>query len=220
MRSYGYCTLTVFRELNNSDQAADVRVYVTGNGSDVYEDSFMGVAKPDGKKFKPTLILVGTRLGIDKVTPAYYEPLTALLRMPQSIGIAGGRPSAAHYFVAAQGPNLFYLDPHQTKQFLPFRSNVDEYTQEEVDSCHTRRLRMVSVKEMDPSMLIGFLIRDEDDWRKWKESISATTGKAIVHVADRLPASYGGNGEREGALDEVESFDDEDDNDDDTILEV
>lgn len=38
----------------------------------------------------------------------------------------------------------------------------------------------------------------------------------MVHVADRDPALYGLSAERDGAIDEVESFDDEDD--DATIL--
>lgn len=49
----------------------------------------MKIAKPDGEKFHPTLILVGTRLGIDKITPVYWEALVASLQMPQSAGIAG-----------------------------------------------------------------------------------------------------------------------------------
>lgn len=49
----------------------------------------MKIAKPDGITFYPTLILVGTRLGIDKITPVYWEALVASLQMPQSIGIAG-----------------------------------------------------------------------------------------------------------------------------------
>lgn len=52
-------------------------------------DEFMAIAKPDGTSFHPTLILVGTRLGIDKVTPAYREALKTTLQMPQSVGIAG-----------------------------------------------------------------------------------------------------------------------------------
>lgn len=39
--------------------------------------------------FTPTLILVGIRLGIDRVTPAYWEALKESLKLPQSIGIAG-----------------------------------------------------------------------------------------------------------------------------------
>lgn len=53
----------------------------------------MAVAKPDGETFHPTLILVGTRLGIDKINQVYWEALTAALQMPQSVGIAGYAPT-------------------------------------------------------------------------------------------------------------------------------
>jgi Peptidase family C54 len=84
-----YSLLTMSRALSNNDKTSDLRVYITGDGSDVYEDAFMNIAKPEGSTFKPTLVLVGTRLGIDKVTPVYWEALQASLKMPQSVGIAG-----------------------------------------------------------------------------------------------------------------------------------
>jgi cysteine protease ATG4 len=64
-------------------------------------------------------------------------------------------------------------------------------------------------------MLIAFLIRDEEDWRNWREAVNYVQGKTIIHIADREPALHGMGVEREGAVDEVETFDDEDD--DDTI---
>lgn len=78
----------VNRALANS-QESSLRIYFTGEGPDVYADSFMKIARPDNGDFHPTLILVGTRLGIDKVTPVYWEALIASLQMPQSVGIAG-----------------------------------------------------------------------------------------------------------------------------------
>ena len=39
--------------------------------------------------FQPTLVLVGTRLGLDGITPVYWSALKAALNMPQSVGIAG-----------------------------------------------------------------------------------------------------------------------------------
>lgn len=78
----------LLRALANSNETS-LRVYSTGDLPDVYEDSFMAVAKPDGETFQPTLILVGTRLGIDKINQVYWEALTATLQMPQSVGIAG-----------------------------------------------------------------------------------------------------------------------------------
>lgn len=49
----------------------------------------MKIAKSDGQIFNPTLILIRTRLGIDKITPIYWDALIAALHMPQSVGIAG-----------------------------------------------------------------------------------------------------------------------------------
>jgi len=127
-----------------------------------------------------------------------------------------GRPSSSHYFIGVQGSDFFYLDPHQTRPALPFPEKIDDYTQDDIDSCHTRRLRRIHVKEMDPSMLLAFLIRDENDWKEWRRAVKEVQGKAVIHVADKDPALHGMGAERESAIDEVETFDDEDD--DDTIL--
>jgi hypothetical protein len=81
--------LTLSRALTNSREHSSLKVYITGDGSDVYEDTFMSIAKADNNTFQPTLILVGTRLGLDKITPVYWDALKATLQMPQSIGIAG-----------------------------------------------------------------------------------------------------------------------------------
>ncbi|KAH9210074.1 putative cysteine protease atg4 [Leptodontidium sp. 2 PMI_412] len=209
-------TARCIQALTNDHESSELRVYLTGDGLEVYEDSFMKIAKPDGKSFKPTLILVGTRLGLDKITPVYWEALKAALQMPQSIGIAGGQPSSSHYFIGVQGQYFFYLDPHQTRPALPLPERIEDYSQDDIDSCHTRRLRRIHIKEMDPSMLIAFLIRDEKDWKEWRQAVQEVQGKAIIHVAEKEPPLQGLGTEREGAIDEVETFDDEDD--DDAIL--
>lgn len=48
--------------------------------------------------------------------------LQLLYTFPQSVGIAGGRPSSSYYFVGAQADNLFYLDPHHARPAVPLRS--------------------------------------------------------------------------------------------------
>jgi len=68
---------------------SSLRVYLTRDLPEVYEDTFMAIANPDGQQFHPTLILVSTRLGIDKINPIYNEALIAALQVPQSVGIAG-----------------------------------------------------------------------------------------------------------------------------------
>lgn len=186
---------------------------MNGDGADVYEDKFFDLAKPGDGSFTPTLILVGIRLGIDRVTPAYWDALKASLQLSQSVGIAGGRPSSSHYFFGIQGDQFFYLDPHITRPALQHHSNPADMSEEEMDSCHTRRLRRLPVKDMDPSMLLAFLIKDEEDWRDWRSAICVTSGKAVVHVADKEPSLHSQGRERDSAVDEVEVLDDEDEGD-------
>ena len=132
-----------------------------------------------------------------------------------------GRPSSSHYFIGVQDSDFFYLDPHQTRPALPYHDRVDEYSDADISSCHTRRLRRLNIQDMDPSMLIGFLIRDEEDWNTWSAAVQQVPGKAIIHVADHSRTRQGSAHERHSAIDEVESFDEDDgeDGDDaDTVL--
>lgn len=204
---------------------------MTNDSSDVYQDQFKRVACDGTGTIQPTLILIGTRLGIDRVTPVYWDSLREMLRFPQSVGIAGyasqprqtvlniqepnkkltsrdrGRPSASHYFVGVQGSHFFYLDPHTTRSALPYRPSGKSYTGEEIDTCHTRRLRRIHIKDMDPSMLIGFLIKDETDWNDWQARATSRQGKPIIHIAASETQLYPQG--REEALDEVEALDED-----------
>jgi len=81
--------LTRSRALTNQHTPSGLRVYITGDGSDVYEDLLMKVAKSGSEKFQPVLVLVGIRLGIERITPVYWKGLQDILRMSQSVGIAG-----------------------------------------------------------------------------------------------------------------------------------
>lgn len=64
-------------------------------------------------------------------------------------------------------------------------------------------------------MLIGFLIRDEEDWDMFKSGVKHVQGKSIITVSPHDPARGMGTG-RAGAIDEVETLSDEED--EDTVL--
>lgn len=209
-------TASCIKELSTECLAAGLKVYVTPSTSDVYEDRFRSIAAASSTDptITPTLILLGIRLGPDRITPVYYEALKQSLTYPQSIGIAGGRPSSSHYFVGCQNDTFFYLDPHETRPALSYHSDASSYSESEMATCHTRRLRGLKISEMDPSMLIGFLIKDESDWNDWKKRLSEVRGKGIVNVYAKEPPIPGQTTERKEAVDEVETFDDEEDEED------
>ncbi|KAJ7312412.1 hypothetical protein DFH08DRAFT_822148 [Mycena albidolilacea] len=47
-----------------------------------------------------------------------------LYTLPQSVGLAGGRPSSSYYFVGVEGDGLFYLDPNHLRPAVPLRPFV------------------------------------------------------------------------------------------------
>lgn len=59
---------------------------------------------------------------------------------------------------------------------------------------------------MDPSMLIGFLVKNEEDWTNLKDGVASVQGKPIVRVLTGIKLDM--YEERPEALDEVESLDD------------
>jgi cysteine protease ATG4 len=62
-------------------------------------------------------------------------------------------------------------------------------------------------------MLIGFLIRDEEDWTDWRRSVKHVQGKAIIHVSDHDPLAQ--MEEHGGVIDKVEILSDEEDEEED-----
>ena len=102
-------TARCIKALSEEYSDTGLNVYITGDGADVYTDSFLETATADDGTFIPTLILVGIRLGIDRVTPVYWEALKSSLQLSQSVGIAG-------YIVLGFGNST--LTSHQRPPFF------------------------------------------------------------------------------------------------------
>lgn len=145
-----------------------LNVFVS-ESSDLYEDEMKAVFEKDAS---PLLILFPIRLGIDKINAIYYPSLLQLLSMKQSVGIAGGKPSSSYYFFGHQGSQLLYLDPHHLQAVTDDSSTY-----------HTSRCQMLPISDLDPSMVVGILIKDHDEFLSFKSQLTGTN--IIIHVHDR-----------------------------------
>lgn len=47
------------------------------------------------------LVIVPTRLGLSKVNKEYFNPIKTIIQSNLNVGIIGGKPSQALYFVGA-----------------------------------------------------------------------------------------------------------------------
>jgi cysteine protease ATG4 len=90
-----------------------------------------------------------------------------LYTFPQSVGIAGGRPSSSYYFVGSQADGLFYLDPHHSRPAVALQppaktsteKDTDEtaeqyyasaYTAVELQTFHCEKVRKMPLGGLDP----------------------------------------------------------------------
>jgi len=159
---------------------------------------------------KAVLVLAGIRLGLDGVNPIYYESLKSIFAFPQSVGIAGGRPSSSYYFVGTQANSLYYLDPHFTRPAVPLRSSiagsgfsggaegmhtsardgidavVNAYDPSELATFHCEKVKRMTISGMDPSMLLGFLCKNEEDWLDLVRRVDELPHK-IFSIQDEPP---------------------------------
>jgi cysteine protease ATG4 len=117
----------------------DIGVYVSTDAV-LYLDEIERVCFPDeATSWRPLFILIPLRLGLDSLNEVYYPQLQATYRFPQSVGIIGGKPRAAMYFVAYQDNLLYYLDPHTSQPYQPFSVDSEAFAKiSEVSSFITK----------------------------------------------------------------------------------
>lgn len=76
------------------------------------------------------------------------------LQLPHSVGMIGGKPSQALYFIGYTGDEVVFLDPHITQNAI----DLDELSDETFDDStyHASTCSRISFLNMDPSLaLVG-----------------------------------------------------------------
>ncbi|QPG73044.1 hypothetical protein FOA43_000348 [Brettanomyces nanus] len=193
-----------------SYKTCKLKTYLTGVIGDIYEDEFLKVAQHDkSTEFTPVLILSGIRLGVKNVNQIYWRFLKKLLDLNQSVGIAGGRPSSSHYFFGYQGDYLFYLDPHMPQKALLLDSDTEEHLKLDfIPSVHTAKIRKLHLSEMDPSMLIGLLIKSRQDYEDLRKSIAEfDTTERFLNIYPKRPELLSSSSAGSALLDEGDFID-------------
>lgn len=122
-------------------------------------DDVMALCTGDSGSWKPMLLLVPLRLGMDKPNQQYAAGLKRNFRLKQSVGAIGGRPNSAYYFVGAVEEDLLYLDPHVLQLSV---GAIDTHTSLETYSRGTAdRMALLSA---DPSLCLGFFCPTQADF--------------------------------------------------------
>jgi cysteine protease ATG4 len=182
------------------------------------------------------LLLVPLRLGLDKFHDDYVQSVAHTFRLPQSVGILGGRPRGARWFYGAysDGSKVLGLDPH-TVQSAPRRRRIQaglssktivDLSEDYLRSVHTTYPEVFPIHKMDPSIALGFYCRDKKDFAEletalqhWKE-VQGNAAPELFTFCDKAPDYMssamknmmlmdGGLGDDDGDDADQESDDDE-----------
>ncbi|XP_029789352.1 cysteine protease ATG4B isoform X3 [Suricata suricatta] len=139
--------------------------------------------------WRPLVLLIPLRLGLTDINEAYVETLKHCFMMPQSLGVIGGKPNSAHYFIGYVGDELIYLDPHTTQPAVEPAGGC--FIPDESFHCRHPPSRM-GVRELDPSIAVGFFCQTEadfDDWCQHVRKLSLLGGALpMFELVDQQPS--------------------------------
>ena len=107
------------------------------------------------------LVLMPIMLGLNEVCEKYCKALCYLFTEKIFYGIVGGKPKASMYFVGCCRDELISLNPHNVKKF--------NETQKER---YVDKIDLINVKNIDPSMVLSFLIKNKEDINNLKNIIN------------------------------------------------
>ncbi|KAK2538705.1 Atg4b [Columba livia] len=155
--------------------------------------------------WKPLVLLIPLRLGLTEINEAYIETLKHCFMMPQSLGVIGGKPNSAHYFIGYVGEELIYLDPHTTQPAV--EHNDSGCLPDESFHCQHPPCRM-SIAELDPSIAVvrsccsitqtsalgGFFCNTEEDFNDWCQQIKKLSlvraALPMFELVERQPSHF------------------------------
>ncbi|XP_038050637.1 cysteine protease ATG4A-like [Patiria miniata] len=117
--------------------------------------------------WRPVLIFIPLRLGLNEINAVYIRRLKRCFTLRQSLGVIGGKPNHAHYFIGFVGDELIYLDPHTTQPAL----TTDKWGFLQDESYHCDHACRMNTHNLDPSIALGYYCQDEADFEAWCRDI-------------------------------------------------
>ncbi|RWS04147.1 cysteine peptidase 2 family C54 protein-like protein [Dinothrombium tinctorium] len=123
------------------------------------------ILSPKGN-WKSLLLFIPLRLGLTEINPLYFKSLKAIFKFQQSLGIIGGRPNHALYFIGVVENQLLYLDPHTTQPIVDY----EEFTSNPLfddSSYHQETAARMDISQLDPSIALCFYCHTESDFDNW-----------------------------------------------------
>uniref|UniRef100_A0AC35UC24 Cysteine protease n=1 Tax=Rhabditophanes sp. KR3021 TaxID=114890 RepID=A0AC35UC24_9BILA len=194
-------TQYVLKKLVFFDEKKSIGVHVAMDNLLIHDDvekvAMQDRSEEEG--WKSVLIFVPLRLGLSTINLDYLPAIQKFYKLKQCCGIIGGRPSKALYFIGMADEEMIYLDPHICQPVVDIigeqienverpedNSRIDQESGDmEVNmqeprahtsliddsSFHCDCVAHMDFDQMDPSLAVGFVIKDKEDYMELKEAL-------------------------------------------------
>ncbi|CAH0557586.1 unnamed protein product [Brassicogethes aeneus] len=145
-------------------------------------------------QWTPLLLIVPLRLGLTNVNPIYLESLKKCFEFKQSVGVIGGKPNLALYFIGYVGDEVIYLDPHTTQPsgFVEFKQ-TDANCRTDA-TYHIKYASRMSMLAMDPSVAVCFFCKTEVEFfdlcRLIKLEVIDSSSSPLFELAYEKPKEW------------------------------
>ncbi|XP_071537688.1 cysteine protease ATG4B isoform X3 [Panulirus ornatus] len=162
---YGPNTVAqVMRKLTPFDEWNNFSVNVAMDNI-VIMDEIRCSCQVEGERiWRPLLLFIPLRLGLSEMNPVYFSGLKKCFKMPQSLGLLGGKPNHASYFIGFMGDELVYLDPHTTQEAGSIGKKLTEEEVELDKSYHCSYAHRMPFDHLDPSLALCFYCGSEKEF--------------------------------------------------------
>ncbi|XP_015109306.1 cysteine protease ATG4A isoform X2 [Diachasma alloeum] len=124
-------------------------------------------------QWKPLLLLIPLRLGLSDINPVYINGLKTSFKLPQSLGVIGGKPNLALYFIGCVGDQVIFLDPHTTQRYGCVDQKIQEEEVELDRTYHCKTASRIPITGIDPSVALCFFCATEKEFKSLCRSMQS-----------------------------------------------
>ncbi|KAJ6647449.1 Cysteine protease ATG4B [Pseudolycoriella hygida] len=153
----------VLRKLVKYDDWCSIVIHVALDNA-VVTDQIVNLCQDGNDSWKPLLLIIPLRLGLSEINPIYIDGLKKCFEIPGTVGMIGGRPNRALYFIGYVGDEALYLDPHTTQRSGSIGDKSAESEIEMDETFHQKYAARISFIDMDPSLALCFLCKTKAEF--------------------------------------------------------
>ncbi|PAV55951.1 hypothetical protein WR25_06057 [Diploscapter pachys] len=200
-----------------------VKLILENSSLDESHMNSMNAEIPDAEEasasgsWRPLLLIIPLRLGLTTINKVYLPAVQKFFKLETCVGIIGGRPNRALYFVGISGEKLIYLDPHYCRPSITGqRRPVDGYddgfdhleepqpslitpdgevaTPLDDSSYHCDLLLYMDYEEVDPSLALCLFCESEEVFerttKELKENVLTASKPPLFELLDQRPKGW------------------------------